>query len=103
MPVLVRKDVQGFIDIWWAWWRSLQPAWRRPGNSGPMEQRKYGNDWTSMNVSGPNGWLGIAATLFWWGKAAVAMEAAAKEKWIEAVCDSVWMLKGLLEFVGVEK
>ncbi|PBK63850.1 hypothetical protein ARMSODRAFT_893784 [Armillaria solidipes] len=98
MPVLKMEDIPEFRDTWWAWWRSLQPGWRKPGSVGRMQQDLYGDKWTSLNVSGPNGWLGIVATLFWWGKAVEKLEASARDEWMEAVSDSLWMLKGLVAF-----
>ncbi|PBK65020.1 hypothetical protein ARMSODRAFT_868894, partial [Armillaria solidipes] len=29
MPVLKMEDIPEFCDTWWAWWRSLQPGWRK--------------------------------------------------------------------------
>ncbi len=99
MPVLAMEDVPKFCNMWWAWWRSLQPGWRKPGLVGRLEQDAYSDKWTSLNVSGPNGWLGIMATLFWWGKAIEGLEMSARDEWMEAVTDSLWVLKGLLVFV----
>ncbi|KAK0246134.1 hypothetical protein EDD85DRAFT_783835 [Armillaria nabsnona] len=65
MPVLKMEDIPEFHDTWWAWWRSLQPEWRKPGSVSCMQQDLYSDKWTSLNISGPDSWLGIVATLFW--------------------------------------
>lgn len=99
MPVLPKDGVSQFHDTWWGWWKSLQPGWRKPASVNHMEREMYGNVWSSLNISGSNGWLSIVATLFWWGKAVEELDTSAHGEWLEAVTDSLWMLQGLLKFV----
>ncbi|KAK0430947.1 hypothetical protein EV421DRAFT_1691182, partial [Armillaria borealis] len=66
MPVLLKDGVSQFHDMWWGWWKSLQPGWRKPASVDRMERETYGDTWSSLNIiSRLNGWLGIIAMLFW--------------------------------------
>ncbi|PBK90890.1 hypothetical protein ARMGADRAFT_900154, partial [Armillaria gallica] len=51
----------------WSWWNGMQPAWRDKSAGGKMEQGMYGQDWSPLNVRGSNSWMGVTATLLWWG------------------------------------
>ncbi len=45
-------DVDQFADAWLGWWRNNQP-----------------DDWSALNVTGPNGIRLFLLTLAWWGSA----------------------------------
>jgi hypothetical protein len=60
----------------------------------------YGNNWDCLKAPGPNGWLGVVATLFWWG-CAIKNEADQKEYKI-ALEDVKFMMQGLLENLKVK-
>ncbi|KAJ6568309.1 hypothetical protein DFH09DRAFT_877301, partial [Mycena vulgaris] len=60
--------VEKFEVQWWAWWRSIQPAWRKVGVDGrPLrgEGEVYGEDWGGLVLPGQNGVLSVVATLYW--------------------------------------
>ena len=50
----------------WTWWHAIQPEWRRDGRNG-RDMRRDGNDWTDVDVNGPNGLSTVMAVLFFWG------------------------------------
>lgn len=77
----------------------MQPAWRDLSGGVSRERGMYGQDWYPLNVGGPNGWLGVMATLLWWGNAVKSGSIERQEDWNEAVEDAHWVLDGLLQFV----
>ncbi|KAJ7025440.1 hypothetical protein C8F04DRAFT_1269177 [Mycena alexandri] len=63
--------------------------------------------WAKLRLPGPNGMLGVVATLYWWGKKVKegGWEREDLECWVEAVTDAKWMVNGLLaaeKVLGVE-
>lgn len=96
MPRIVIRpgDFEEFVRSWETWWSVLQPGWRvRLGDR--WERKTYGEDWHGCIVPGQNGWLGVVATLSWWGSAMKARKKG-EEEWLECVTDVEWMLTGLL-------
>jgi hypothetical protein len=65
------------------WWQSLKPK---------------GDDWTSLNRPGPNGWLSLLAGLKWWGLALEEEQSDAKKRWLEVVSDHSVVLNALLKY-----
>ncbi|KAJ7033628.1 hypothetical protein C8F04DRAFT_957319 [Mycena alexandri] len=92
-----------YDDRWWRWWGKLQPGWRvgSAGNAGRFVRTSYPPqerpNWASLHLPGPNGILGVVATLYWWGKKVKeGSQREDTESWVEAVTDVKWMVKGLL-------
>ncbi|KAJ7168430.1 hypothetical protein C8R46DRAFT_1217834 [Mycena filopes] len=95
------NDVGAYADGWYAWWDSLQPAWRAKDREGRWKYGgdvKYGDDeeWGYLDRPGPNGSLSVVAGLYFWG-VCEEQPVAVKERWAEAVQDVVWMLEGLTQ------
>lgn len=95
MPVLTKIEIDDFKTEWSAWWKLMQPDWREESNDSGWEHGMYGDDWGSLRVGSPNGWLGVVACLFWWGTAVGKMENKERAMWAEAVTDTRWMIDGL--------
>ncbi|KAJ7106833.1 hypothetical protein C8R43DRAFT_906037 [Mycena crocata] len=73
-----------FVERWWTWWRSLQPAerkWTGEGLSCPS-----GMKWGRMaTLCGPNGYMQVMLALLWWGTAVAGTEE--ESDWTNAVAD----------------
>ncbi|KAJ7702594.1 hypothetical protein B0H16DRAFT_1347527, partial [Mycena metata] len=89
---------------WWNWWGTLQPEWREAavGKPGRFSRTSYPpktpENWVKLRLPGPNGMLGVVATLYWWGKKLKegGGQREDEEDWVEAVRDAKWMMNGLL-------
>ncbi|KAF7968024.1 hypothetical protein HWV62_32154 [Athelia sp. TMB] len=94
------SDAAAFTDVWWDWWRTLQPGWR--GTSQPLSQEADGGSWEPLAVPGANAMIGPIACLYWWGRTVHGLaeekveKQGSKEKWLEAVEDVNYTLKGLI-------
>lgn len=75
---LDRKHRAAYIEDWHAWWRCLQPEWRRGGESDGV--------WDVLIAPGENGFLSVAATLWWWADA-VDKEEDEYAAWVAAMTD----------------
>ncbi|KAJ7448729.1 hypothetical protein FB451DRAFT_1053687, partial [Mycena latifolia] len=51
------QDVKKFETQWNAWWRALNPDWRRRDDEGMEMRKEEGGDWTELLVSGTNGMM----------------------------------------------
>ncbi|KAJ7470643.1 hypothetical protein FB451DRAFT_1012407, partial [Mycena latifolia] len=60
------KDVEQFRRTWKAWWRSLNPEWRRRDGEDSEMSREGGREWTELLVSGTNGMRTVLFCLKWW-------------------------------------
>ncbi|KAK0449342.1 hypothetical protein EV421DRAFT_1705125 [Armillaria borealis] len=96
MPVLTIDGIDDYENEWWTWWVSLQPSWRDRDTAGKLVQGMYGSDWAELDFGGTNRWLGVVATLFWWGMAVKQSSREHQMHWQEALRDSQWMLEGLM-------
>ncbi len=96
MPVLAIDNIDDYENEWWTWWTSLQPSWRERDTARKFEQGMYRSDWAELNFGGMNGWLGVVATLFWWGMVVKQSSCEHQVRWQEALKDSRWMLQGLI-------
>ncbi|KAJ7575329.1 hypothetical protein C8J56DRAFT_801757 [Mycena floridula] len=86
-------DREVFARKWWLWWIHVNPDWRIKSNEGFLE-RKGDGDWSSMKISGVNGFLSLLICLRWWIGAASGEKEAS---WSEAVADMSWALDQLME------
>ncbi|KAK7016888.1 hypothetical protein R3P38DRAFT_3202187 [Favolaschia claudopus] len=98
------SDTRAFGEAWWAWWRGMQPMWRKPNEASTGFARDAypgggEEEWKTLRFPGPNGALSLVASLFWWGRRikSKGLSGADLEKWEEAVVDVTWMLGGLRE------
>ncbi|KAJ3925252.1 MAG: hypothetical protein NXY57DRAFT_907311, partial [Lentinula lateritia] len=88
-----------FGDSVWLWWVSLQPHWRALDSNGvPAAFEEFGDDWSTLNKHGRNGWLGLLACVKWWGQG--FDPDGDKKRWHELVADMVKMLNGLDNYMS---
>ncbi|KAJ7170447.1 hypothetical protein C8R43DRAFT_944959 [Mycena crocata] len=85
-----------YADVWWSWWRSIQPGeriWDEGELSCPPEA-----DWTELRrLHGKNGFVLILAALLWWGDVVGKDDTQKKDplaflQWERAVMDVTWVL-----------
>ncbi|KAJ7731417.1 hypothetical protein B0H16DRAFT_1329306, partial [Mycena metata] len=79
LPVV--KNVSKYAEKWKQWWDTLQPGWRcrdHDGNLMAGGAMKYGkaDKWGVLDCAGPNGWLTVVASLYFWG---VSEQAGSQE------------------------
>ena len=81
-------------EKFWAWWKGLQPKWRKTGEvSGVLTaaHQEVLGDWTMLEKLGQNGFLSVLAVLSWWGEA-IQLEdeysVLTDENW-SAACEDV--------------
>ena len=70
-----------------SWWRTLQPEWRL--SNGNLVLGKGNGDWSTLRISGVNGFLSVMAALFFWRsslKDNVSWEAALKDVRLALEC-----------------
>lgn len=96
------EDVQAYAPTWWEWWISLQPGWRRFDKMGmPLHVLPAGNtpDWACLLLPGANGFLGVVASLYFWGCAERRQKGKEKDNgngWEKAVEDCMWVMENLV-------
>ncbi|KAF9469422.1 hypothetical protein BDZ94DRAFT_1317322 [Collybia nuda] len=96
------EDLSQYTALWWRWWRSLQPKWRKYDSAGiPISMVPSGKveDWDVLFVPGVNGLLSVVASLYWWGCAVARGKGKAKEDgrgWDEAARDCEWVMERLI-------
>ncbi|KAJ7732893.1 hypothetical protein B0H16DRAFT_1328501 [Mycena metata] len=88
-----------YVKVWQTWWNSLQPEWRRRDGEGNLMaggEVGYGaaDAWGVLDTGGPNGWLSVVASLYFWGVCS-GQSVEMKGRWDAAVQDVMWMLEGL--------
>ncbi|KAJ7219355.1 hypothetical protein GGX14DRAFT_389933 [Mycena pura] len=92
------KDAVAFGTQVEAWWRSINPLWRRLGKNGEIigdgvvMTRTEGEDWGKMAKTGPNALLNVLKCLQWWAEAA---KHAPGERWEAVVEDVGWALEAM--------
>ncbi|KAJ7845161.1 hypothetical protein B0H14DRAFT_2358273, partial [Mycena olivaceomarginata] len=79
------RDVETFGKTWMAWWRDINPPWRKAATPMPRTD----GDWASLDLPGPNGFLNVLVCLKWW-RERLDQESPA---WREGVEDVLWVLK----------
>ncbi|KAJ7715643.1 hypothetical protein B0H16DRAFT_1805044 [Mycena metata] len=89
-------DVEQFGKEWWDWWRLMNPNWRQPLRSGRLEQARGGEEWDSVDLSGPNGVLNAIICLRWWKDTLEGNEDEEQEiKWQIAVEEVIWVIEAI--------
>ena len=53
-----------FVDLVFAWWRSLQPSWRMFQHSTVSHTVK--GDWGVLHAPRINGLLNVVILIYWW-------------------------------------
>jgi len=87
MPTIT--DVSDYGNKWVAWWSAMQPK-SRHGGTGDLS-RDGNHNFDDVVLRGPNGFLNIIKSLFWW-REAVKSDSDMVE-WQGAVSDVLWVLK----------
>ncbi|KAJ7058592.1 hypothetical protein C8F01DRAFT_971359, partial [Mycena amicta] len=73
-----------------AWWRAINPAWRRPENQGKLKRDGAG-PWVELEWPGPNGFLGVLTCLRWWAEK--LNKPTECIQWLDIVEDVIWVLE----------
>lgn len=73
-----------FVASWYSWWDHLNPEWRER-KDGRLVRGGTG-DWSSMLISGKNGFVNIVAAL------SALYDLLAVEEWEEAAKDIKWVI-----------
>lgn len=83
---------------WCAWWRSIQPRWRREGPTGSgmaLVRRDVEDEaWLNVAKAGANGIVMVLVSLSWWFVA--AKEDSDRQWCMDAIEDVAWVLKQLV-------
>ncbi len=68
-PEILTEELGEFRGTWLRWWSAMQPEWRaKTGEIVEWSKVADGGDWSLLRLPGPNGFLGIVASLAWWGE-----------------------------------
>ncbi|KAJ3816827.1 hypothetical protein F5880DRAFT_1493852, partial [Lentinula raphanica] len=98
------SQINDFAERMWTWWVYLQPKWRKLGeDERPLPVERFGDDWTSLDIHGTNGWLSLLAGVKWWGESlAQCIEqddsGGHNIDWLELIEDMSKMLEGLIAY-----
>ena len=84
------QDTTQYGNKWHEWWYAIQPA-SRQGQKTRALLRKGRHDLSKVVLCGPNGFLNVVMSLFWWRKA-MAQDSDVRG-WNDAVADVTWVLK----------
>lgn len=78
-----------FAEIWWEWWRSIQPTGRTTSKSASLNKAD-GLDWKRLRKPGPNGLLVVLVALVWWRN--MEQSEVVAQRWRKAVEDVTWAM-----------
>ncbi|KIY61803.1 hypothetical protein CYLTODRAFT_328173, partial [Cylindrobasidium torrendii FP15055 ss-10] len=97
-------DLKTSQQIFWQWWRWLQPEWRgvtvdkKNGdpNSEPLDSSSRDvlpddATWQGLDASGVNGFMNVMLYLYFWGRQ-VKLENKGRKQWLDAIDDVQWVL-----------
>ncbi|KAK0503754.1 hypothetical protein EDD18DRAFT_1344613 [Armillaria luteobubalina] len=92
------KDLMMMNEEWWAFWKSLRPAWRDIHRvKGPLSASHCGGavrgEWREMSKCGVNGVITAVAGLVFWGLLASGGTRRQKDIWENVVEDTKWVLQ----------
>lgn len=89
-----------FANVFWAWWKSMNPAWRTVENSSELLQTNTGS-WDVLRRPGVNGLYSVFISLVWWAlqeRWEVKNDCATLSvRWKSALKDVEFALIGLLD------
>ncbi|KAF9463579.1 hypothetical protein BDZ94DRAFT_604588 [Collybia nuda] len=104
----VVRDVGAYAKKWWRWWQTLQPKWRvfdKMGVPISVAEPTTFEAWNCLLVPGANGFLGVVASLYWWGCSLLTLkEKQRKEEegsWMRAVEDCTWVVESLVKLMKI--
>ncbi|KAJ7059933.1 hypothetical protein C8F01DRAFT_989050, partial [Mycena amicta] len=84
-------NVKSFGQAIEAWWRAINPVWRRPKDPKEKMNRKGNGPWVELEWPGPNGFLGVLICLKWWAE---KLEKPVEDaEWVDIVEDVTWVLE----------
>ncbi|KAJ7625134.1 hypothetical protein DFH06DRAFT_1008265, partial [Mycena polygramma] len=97
------ENVVDYTNRWQQWWDTLQPAWRQRDTFRWKTPETYpaNCDWGVLAKPGPNGALGLVASLYFWGFTRNALGPGGgwstlnQTKWNDALQDVLWVLEGV--------
>ena len=100
-PTITLQRLTAFEEVWWAWWKGLQPI-----ACGVTEVEGFltathrshldGEDkWACLRKHGQNGWYTVLATLVWWATT-LGDSCSSHAGWVAAVEDVTWVLSQAL-------
>ncbi|KAJ7751631.1 hypothetical protein B0H16DRAFT_1460179 [Mycena metata] len=93
-----------YADNWWMWWRSLQPSEREVVEETGMMTMPMEMEWGRLTkMSGPNGFLQVMASLFWWGLEEFRDGPEDNSGWPAAAGDVESILYGVLKSGEVQE
>jgi hypothetical protein len=81
---------KAFEILWWNWWNTLQPDWRKY-DADRYPKHEKARDFYSYSCAGKNGLLSPIAALCWW-RLAVGNNGVV-DGWFCAVKEVVYILK----------
>jgi hypothetical protein len=97
-------DPVTFGGQWWTWWLGIQPEWRVQIQGQRPPRGEYGDNWRNFIAPGPNGWLSVVASLYWWGCSIQnSPHHPSRRDFDDAVADITYMLNGFHEFISQGK
>ncbi|KAJ7030236.1 hypothetical protein C8F04DRAFT_961982 [Mycena alexandri] len=97
-PDMTVRNPAEYGRQWWAWWDTLQPAWRGKDSAGAwLIAGSYGKEWDELMFWGQNGVLSVVASLYFWG-CAVQENVELVGDWEVAVNNAAWVCEGLALF-----
>ncbi|KIY62057.1 hypothetical protein CYLTODRAFT_459326 [Cylindrobasidium torrendii FP15055 ss-10] len=104
LPLLWPETVKETEEVFWGWWRWLQPAWRSidtdDENGAPIcspialstrPPVPYDADWSGLDASGVNGLLNVMTFIYFWGRQ-VKVDKKGQSQWLEALGEVRWVL-----------
>ncbi|SJL18824.1 uncharacterized protein ARMOST_22425 [Armillaria ostoyae] len=98
-PEIPAEELDKFRGTWLRWWNAMQPEWRaKTGEIAECSKVADGGDWSLLRLPGPNGFLGIVASLAWWGITAKVQGGGEGKVWKDALRDMAWVLTSLVEY-----
>ncbi|KAJ7711975.1 hypothetical protein B0H16DRAFT_1343059, partial [Mycena metata] len=95
MPMGDQNSEGSWVEGWWSYWVSLQPA-ERVYMGGALSQPDNA-DWEDLaKLNGKNGLLQVMALLLWWGDyVGDGADVFQFNDWTLAVQDVTWVLRQL--------
>ncbi|KAJ7126720.1 hypothetical protein C8R44DRAFT_564926, partial [Mycena epipterygia] len=89
-------EAGSFADIWWKWWKSLQPP-ERESFGGMLTTPTELTLGSLTKMHGRTGFMLAVASLLWWGLVESRVgELGNKSGWSAAVIEVTWLLDRLV-------
>ncbi|KIY62547.1 hypothetical protein CYLTODRAFT_458894 [Cylindrobasidium torrendii FP15055 ss-10] len=107
LPLLWPETAKETQEVFWGWWRWLQPEWRdidvddEKGNAicravapSTRSPAPCDADWSGLDASGVNGLLNVMTYMYFWGRQ-IQGDQKGRGQWVEALEDVRWVLETL--------